>query len=116
MGRHVAAWGLLAGAPVDYDVASCVHRDDLARVEAAIQRCTDPRGDTTISSTVSSEMDGVERWITTRGRPISRKTAFRISVSPWRSPAANILKEGSSAALKSGRANWRRPTGSCALR
>jgi hypothetical protein len=37
-------------------------------------------------------------------------------VSPWRSPAANILKEGSSAALKSGRANWRRPTGSCALR
>jgi len=39
-----AMWGLPAGAPVDCDVWRVrVHPDDLVRVEAALQRCTDPR-------------------------------------------------------------------------
>ena len=64
-------WGLPAGAPVDYDLwRACVHPDDLARVEAAIQRCTDPRGDGVydIEYRVIGKTDGVERWIATRGQ------------------------------------------------
>ena len=60
-----AMWGLPAGAPLDYDVwRSCIHPDDLARVEAAIQRCTDPRGDGVydIEYRFIGKMDGVERW------------------------------------------------------
>jgi PAS domain S-box-containing protein len=66
-----AMLGLPAGAPVDYDVwRSCVHPDDLARVEAAIQRCTDPRGDGVydIEYRFIGKMGGVERWMATRGR------------------------------------------------
>jgi PAS domain S-box-containing protein len=66
-----AMWGLPAGAPVDYDLwRACVHPDDLARVDAAIQRCTDPRGDGVydIEYRVIGKTDGVERWIATRGR------------------------------------------------
>jgi PAS domain S-box-containing protein len=66
-----AMWGLPAGAPVDYELwRSGVHPDDLACVEAAIQRCTDPRGDGVydIEYRVIGKMDGVERWIATRGR------------------------------------------------
>ena len=66
-----AMWGLPAGAPVDYDVwRAGVHPDDLARVEAAIQRCTDPRGDGVydIEYRVIGKTDGVERWIATRGQ------------------------------------------------
>jgi PAS domain S-box-containing protein len=66
-----AMWGLPAGAPVDYDVwRSSVHPDDLARVEAAIQRCTDPRGDGVydIEYRFIGKMGGVERWIATRGQ------------------------------------------------
>src|SRR5258705_2991269 len=64
-------WGLPAGAPVDYDLwRACVHPDDLARVEAAIRRCTDPRGDGVydIEYRVIGKTDGVERWIATRGQ------------------------------------------------
>jgi PAS domain S-box-containing protein len=66
-----AMWGLAAGAPVDYEVwRAGVHPDDLARVEAAIQRCTDPRGDGVyeIEYRVIGKTDGVERWIATRGQ------------------------------------------------
>jgi len=66
-----AMWGLPAGAPVDYDVwRSCVHPDDLARVYAALQQCAEPRGDGVydIEYRVIGKMDGVERWIATRGR------------------------------------------------
>src|SRR3981189_471462 len=66
-----AMWGLPAGAPVDYDVwRACVHPDDLARVETAVQRCADPRGDGVydIEYRVTGKADGVERWIATRGR------------------------------------------------
>jgi signal transduction histidine kinase len=66
-----AMWDLPAGAPVDYDVwRSCIHPDDLARVEAAIRRCTDPRGDGVydIEYRVIGKMGGVERWIATRGQ------------------------------------------------
>ena len=66
-----AMWGLPAGAPVDYDAwRSCVHRDDLARVDAAVQQCADPRGDGVydIEYRVIGQIDGVERWIATRGR------------------------------------------------
>jgi PAS domain S-box-containing protein len=66
-----AMWGLPAGAPVDYDVwRSCVHPDDLARVDAAVQQCADPRGDGVydIEYRVIGKIDGAERWIATRGR------------------------------------------------
>jgi PAS domain S-box-containing protein len=66
-----AMWGLPAGAPVDYDLwRACVHPDDLMHVEAAIQRCTDPRGDGVydIEYRVIGKTDGVVRWIATRGR------------------------------------------------
>src|ERR1700676_2439645 len=66
-----AMWGLPAGAVVDYEVwRSCVHPDDLARVEAAIQRCADPRSDGVynIECRVIGKTDGVERWIATRGQ------------------------------------------------
>jgi PAS domain S-box-containing protein len=66
-----AMWGLPAGAPVDYDVwRSCIHPDDLVRVEAAIQRCTDPQGDGVydLEYRVTGKMDGLERWIATRGQ------------------------------------------------
>ncbi|MGY3505187.1 response regulator [Bradyrhizobium sp. USDA 4471] len=64
-------WGLVAGAPVDYEVwRAGVHPDDLARVEAAMQRCTDPRSDGVyeIEYRVIGKTDGVERWIGTRGQ------------------------------------------------
>ena len=66
-----AMWGLAAGAPVDYEVwRAGVHPDDLARVEAAVHRCADPRGDGVydIEYRVIGKMDGVERWIATRGQ------------------------------------------------
>jgi len=66
-----AMWGLPAGAPVDYDVwRACVHPDDVARVETAVQRCADPRGDGVydIEYRVIGKADGVERWIATRGQ------------------------------------------------
>jgi PAS domain S-box-containing protein len=66
-----AMWGLAAGAPIDYEVwRAGVHPDDLARVEAAVHRCTDPRGDGVydIEYRVIGKMDGVERWIATRGQ------------------------------------------------
>jgi PAS domain S-box-containing protein len=66
-----AMCGLPAGAPVDYDVwRSCVHPDDLARVEAAVQRCADPQGDGVydIEHRVIEKADGLERWIATRGQ------------------------------------------------
>jgi signal transduction histidine kinase len=64
-------WGLPAGAPVDYDIwRSCVHPDDFARVDAAIQRCTDPAGDGVydIEYRVTGKTDAMERWIATRGQ------------------------------------------------
>ena len=66
-----AMWGLPAGAPVDYDLwRAGVHPDDLARVEAAIHRCTDPAGDGVydVEYRVIGRTDGVERWIATRGQ------------------------------------------------
>ena len=66
-----AMWGLPAGSGVDYGVwRSCVHPDDLARAEAAIQQCTDPRGDGLydIEYRVIGKMDGLERRIATRGQ------------------------------------------------
>jgi PAS domain S-box-containing protein len=66
-----AMWGLPAGAPVDYEVwRSCVHPDDLARVEAAVQWCADPRSDGVydIEYRVIGKTDGVERWIASRGQ------------------------------------------------
>jgi len=64
-------WGLPAGTPIDYDLwRSWVHPDDLARVEAAVQRCADPPGDGVydIEYRVIGKTDRVERWIATRGR------------------------------------------------
>lgn len=66
-----AMWGLPPDAVVDYNVwRAQLHPDDLARVEAAIERCADPRGDGLydIEYRVIGKIDGVERWIATRGR------------------------------------------------
>ena len=68
--RVKAMWGLPADAHVDYDVwRTHVHPDDLHRVVAAIERCSDPRGDGVydIEYRVVGA-DGVERWIATRGQ------------------------------------------------
>ena len=66
-----AMWGLPVDAPVDYDVwRARVHPEDLARVEATIQRCTDPQGNGMydIEYRVIGKTDGAERWIATRGQ------------------------------------------------
>jgi PAS domain S-box-containing protein len=66
-----AMWGLSADAPVDYATwLSGVHPEDLARVEAAVRRCADPRGDGVydIEYRVIRKSDGIERWIATRGQ------------------------------------------------
>ncbi|MBB3319598.1 PAS domain S-box-containing protein [Rhizobium sp. BK181] len=66
-----AMWGLAAGAPVDYEVwRAGIHPGDQARVEAAIERCVDPRGDGVyeVEYRVIGKADGVERWIATRGQ------------------------------------------------
>src|SRR5258705_4871514 len=66
-----AMWGLPVGAPVDYDVwRAAVHPDDLARVDAAIRRGGDPRGDGVydIEYRVIGKTYDVESWIATRGQ------------------------------------------------
>jgi PAS domain S-box-containing protein len=71
--RVRAMWGLPAGVPIDYEVwRAGVHPDDLARVEAAIQQCADPRGQGVydIEYRVIGRTDGVQRWIATRGQTI----------------------------------------------
>jgi hypothetical protein len=112
--------GLPAGAPVDYDIwRSCVHPDDFARVDAAIQRCSDPAGDGVydIEYRVTGKTDAVERWIATRGQ-----TNFENSVPvSFYGVALDVtdrknIERRSSAALKVERANWSRPTGSFVLK
>jgi PAS domain S-box-containing protein len=76
-----AMWGLPAGSPVTYDAwLAGVHPEDRVRVEEAVRRCADAKGDGTydIEYRVIGRTDGVERWIATRGqttfendRPIS---------------------------------------------
>jgi PAS domain S-box-containing protein len=69
--RLKAMWGLPAEAHVDYEVfITGVHPEDRARVEAAIAKCADPRGDgiCDIEYRVRGIGDGVERWVTTRGQ------------------------------------------------
>jgi PAS domain S-box-containing protein len=66
-----AMWGLPPDAPVDFNVwRAGIHPDDLPRVEAAVQRCSDPRGDGVydIEYRVIGKSDGIERWIATRGQ------------------------------------------------
>ena len=64
-----AMWGLLPDATVDHELwRNAIHPDDLARVEAAIARCTDPGsgGIYDVEYRVLGINDGVERWIATR--------------------------------------------------
>src|SRR5208337_3656779 len=66
-----AMWGLPPDMPEDFEVwRAGVHPGDLARVEQAIERCADPRGDGVyeIEYRVIGRNDGVERWIATRGQ------------------------------------------------
>ncbi len=66
-----AMWGLPADADVDIEVwRAAVHPDDLARVDDAIQRSSDPAGDGlyNIEYRVVGITDSVERWIRTRGK------------------------------------------------
>ena len=115
-----AMWGLPAGAPVDYDLwRACVHPDDLALVEAEIQRCTDPRGDGVydIEYRVIGKTDGVERWIATRGQTnFEDHVPVSLHGVALDAPTAKISNERSSAALKRERTNWKRSTDGCALR
>ncbi|MCG5249488.1 sensor histidine kinase [Methylorubrum extorquens] len=69
--RLKALWGLPPDAPVDEQVwLSAIHPDDRPRVEAAVERCTDPAGDGVyhIEYRVIGIRDGVERWVSTHGR------------------------------------------------
>jgi PAS domain S-box-containing protein len=69
--RLKAMWGLPSEAHVDYEVfITGVHPEDRARVEAAIAKCADPRGDGIydIEYRVRGIGDGLERWVTTRGQ------------------------------------------------
>src|SRR5258706_831799 len=69
--RIRAMWDLPADAPTSHDVwLASIHRDDRARVEAAVATCTDPTGDGIydIEYRVIGVGDGVERWVATRGR------------------------------------------------
>lgn len=69
--RLKALWGLPPNASVDKDVwLNAIHQDDRPRVEAAVERCTDPAGDGIyhIQYRVIGIRDGVERWVSTHGR------------------------------------------------
>lgn len=69
--RLKALWGLPPDAPVDEQVwLSAIHPEDRPRVEAAVARCTDRGGDGaySIEYRVIGIRDGVERWVSTRGR------------------------------------------------
>ena len=69
--RLKAMWGLTPDTPLDQSVwLSAVHPDDRTRVEAAYARCIDLGGDGTyhVEYRVIGLGDGVERWVSTRGR------------------------------------------------
>jgi PAS domain S-box-containing protein len=66
-----AMWGLPPQTPMDYQSwFASIHRDDQARVLAAIECCTDPAGEGVydVEYRVTGTGDGSERWIATRGR------------------------------------------------
>jgi PAS domain S-box-containing protein len=63
-------WGLAAGVPPDLATwRAGIHTDDLARVDAALEQCVDPRGDGVydVEYRVVGK-DAVVRWIATQGR------------------------------------------------
>jgi PAS domain S-box-containing protein len=69
--RVKAMWGLPPHAHVDYEVfIAGVHPEDRMRVETAIAKCADLRGDGIydIEYRVRGIGDGVERWVATRGQ------------------------------------------------
>jgi PAS domain S-box-containing protein len=69
--RLRAMWGLPAGAPISFKLwKSCIHPDDIARVEAAAQRSIDPHGNGIydIEYRIIGKSDGIERWIATLGQ------------------------------------------------
>ena len=71
--RLRAMWGLPPGAPVDVETYEAgIHRDDLARVRAAIAACVDPGGDGryTIEYRVIGRDDGQTRHVATSGRTL----------------------------------------------
>lgn len=69
--RLRAMWGLLPGAPVDYETwINAIHADDRQGVETAARRSKDPDGNGSweIEYRVIGVSDGVERWASTYGR------------------------------------------------
>jgi PAS domain S-box-containing protein len=69
--RLRAIWGMKPGEVVNYDTwRACIHQDDIARVEDAIARCTDPYGDGIydLEYRIIGRHDKVERWVATRGQ------------------------------------------------
>jgi hypothetical protein len=67
--RMDATWALPPGINADYDIwHNGIDPDDVSRVDAAVARCKDPRdGIYDIKYRVIG-LDGVERWVHTRGR------------------------------------------------
>jgi PAS domain S-box-containing protein len=66
-------WGLPPDAPVDHEtVMAAIHPDDRPTVEAAIARALNPAGDGGYAAEyrVIGIQDGVERWVSARGRAI----------------------------------------------
>ena len=69
--RVKAMWGLPADAPVDHEVwLKGIHRDGRERVAAAATLSLEPDGDGpyAIEHRVVGVSDGVERWVSARGR------------------------------------------------
>jgi PAS domain S-box-containing protein len=68
--RVKAMWGLPPDALIDHRVwRNGIHRDDIARVDAALSACMDPlrNGIYDVEYRVIGITDGVERWIASRG-------------------------------------------------
>jgi PAS domain S-box-containing protein len=70
--RLKAVWGLPPDAQVDYDIFMAgVHPDDRAAVDAAAAHCLNPDGGGVYNVEYRViAVEGVERWISTRGRAI----------------------------------------------
>jgi PAS domain S-box-containing protein len=69
--RVKAMWGLAPEVPADYEgFITGVHPEDRERVEAAIAKSADPRGDGIydIEYRVRGIGDGLDRWVATRGQ------------------------------------------------
>ncbi len=65
-------WGLPPGTPIDHEVWwAGIHPDDRAMLQEQVARCLDPNGGGTYEAEYRvNAMDGVERWVSVRGRTV----------------------------------------------